>query len=204
LRCELQKDLRLNSKPDKIKDCQKYGVTGLIPDPSNPSSDPSPAPSVSPQISPSASPLKLPKASSTPLPTSTLPTNSGSEPSMSSDNMGNTDWLTTSQALNALRDEIVKDYLSEKDKQKVEDEIAKILTSGVAVYQFKDGKDNGKNNSEMWIKGIQSFQNKTVNYSYNVSGSIIVNDSTYNLLKCEVANKLNITLNDPPYECPLP
>jgi hypothetical protein len=42
LRCELQKDLQLNSKPDKIEHCQKYGVKGLIPDPDNPSIDPSP------------------------------------------------------------------------------------------------------------------------------------------------------------------
>jgi hypothetical protein len=51
LRCELQKNLELESNPDKIKDCQKYGVTGLTPA-TNPPPDLRPSPTPSPTPSP--------------------------------------------------------------------------------------------------------------------------------------------------------
>ena len=68
-----------------------------------------------------------------------------------------------------------------------------------ADYKFKDGKYGGKPNSEIWIEGIQKFQDKTLNYfSY---GFIEKNDQTYNLLKCQVAKNLKIKLKNPPDEC---
>ncbi|MEB3120562.1 MAG: hypothetical protein VKL41_05000, partial [Snowella sp.] len=55
LRCQLQKDLQLISKPEKIEQCHKYGVTGLTPDPTNPPPDLRPSPSPTPSPNPSGS-----------------------------------------------------------------------------------------------------------------------------------------------------
>jgi hypothetical protein len=188
LRCELQKNLELESKPDKIKDCQKYGVTGLIPDSTNPPSNlrPTPLPSVFPKTSPSAT-LKAPKTSPT--------------VSISSGEMSSEDWTTTSKALDALRDEFVEAH--SLSKTQVENAIATVLPVQGAAYQFKNGKNGGKDNSEIWIQGIQSFQDKTGSH-YTMYGFITENDSIYNLFKCEVAKKLKIALKSPPSECSLP
>jgi hypothetical protein len=176
LKCELHKSLQLPINSQKIVDCGNSGIVLSIRQAN--STTPTPTP--------------------TPIPTPT-PLNTTGNLLPGAETSGN--WLTTSKALDSLQDEIVKNYLSDKDKDKdkVGNEIAKILTSGVAPYQFKDGKGNGKDNSELWIEGIQKFQNKTSNYSDY--GFITKDDPTYNLLKCEVAKNLKITLKSPPAEC---
>ncbi|MEB3121723.1 MAG: hypothetical protein VKL41_10935 [Snowella sp.] len=192
LRCELQKDLQLNSKPDKIEQCQKYGVTGLTPDPSNSSPDPSPYPSVSPTTSPSTPP-KPPKTSPAVTPSPTLPTNSGSELFVNNSDMSSADWLTTSTALDALQNELVQAHKDKKlTPKQVEDAIIQAL-SLKADYKYKNSRP------ELWIKGIQKFQEKT--NSFSSYGSITKSDYTYNLLKCEVAKNLKIPLKNPPTEC---
>jgi hypothetical protein len=201
LRCELQRDLQLYSKPDKIEQCRKYGVTGLTPDSTNPPSDlrPTPLPSVSPTTRPSATPKpSRPSSRPSPSPTPTSPTDSGSQTFIDGGDMGSADWPTTSKALDALRDEVANAH-TKFTKVQVEKAIGTVLPVQGAAYQFKDGKGAGKYNSETWIKGIQSFQNTTGNYT--AYGSIIENDSTYNLLKCEVAKNLKIQLNKQPDEC---
>jgi|688.fasta_scaffold1092923_1 hypothetical protein len=109
-----------------------------------------------------------------------------------SDEMGSADWTTTSNVLDALRDEIAKDYSSKTVK--VENAIIEAL-SLKANYNYKN------NRPELWIQGIQKFQEKTNNYNYSAYGFITMNDPTYNLLKCEVAKNLKIILKSPPAEC---
>jgi hypothetical protein len=181
LRCELQRNLQLNSKPEKIEQCRKYGVTGLTPEPTNPLSDlrPTPLPSVSPTT-----------RTSSPSPTPTLPTDSGSQTFIDGGDMGSADWPTTSKALDVLRDEIANAHKLSKDK--VGDAIIEALSLR-ANYKYKNGYP------KVWIEGIQKFQEKTNNYS--AYGFITMNDPTYNLLKCEVAKNLKISLKRPPAEC---
>jgi hypothetical protein len=108
--------------------------------------------------------------------------------------MGNADWPTTSKALDSLRDEIANSH-TKFTKDKVGDAIIQAL-SLKADYKYKN------DNPQVWIEGIQKFQDKTGNYI--VRGSIAVDDPTdptYNLLKCEVAKNLKITLKNPPAEC---
>ena len=138
---------------------------------------PTPKPSISPKPSPTPKPSIFSKP--VPTPKSQL-----------------ADWPTTSKALDSLRDELANAH--KLPRNKVENAIVQALLL-TAAYQFKNGKNEGKDNSEIWIKGIQSFQDKTGNYT--VYGSITVNDYTYNLLKCEVAKKLKIVLKILPSEC---
>jgi hypothetical protein len=117
---------------------------------------------------------------------------------MDGNTMGSVDWPTTNKSLDALRDEFVKAHTLSEDK--VENAIVQALSVN-AGYKYKSNKNpvTKQPNSELWIEGIQKFQNKTGNYSDY--GFIKKGDSTYNLLKCEVAKNLKITLNSPPFEC---
>jgi hypothetical protein len=172
LRCELQKDLRLNSKPDKIKDCQKYGVTGLTLESTDLPSDLLPSPFPTPSPNPSGS-----------------------------DEMGSADWQTTLDALrdeiaNDYSSDKDKVKVSDKDKVKVEDAIIQALLLS-ASYKYK--KEHEQLWIQGIKKFQDKFKDKIPNYSGD--GFITKDDSTYNLLKCKVAKNLKITLKNPPAEC---
>ena len=138
---------------------------------------PTPTPSISPKLSPT------PSISPKPISTSSLKTS----PLIDSEG-----WLKTSNALDSLRDEFRDSH--SLSKHKVEDAIAKALSLN-AGYKYKN------DNPQVWIEGIQKFQDRTLNYfSY---GFIKRDDQTYNLLKCEVAKNLKIILKNPPPECSL-
>jgi hypothetical protein len=172
LRCELQKNLQLPSNPDKIKDCQKYGVTGLTLESTDLPSDLLPSPFPTPSPNPSGS-----------------------------DEMGSADWQTTLDALrdeiaNDYSSDKDKVKVSDKDKVKVEDAIIQALLLS-ASYKYK--KEHEQLWIQGIKKFQDKFKDKIPNYSGD--GFITKDDSTYNLLKCKVAKNLKITLKNPPAEC---
>jgi|GEM_PF-6605823 len=101
------------------------------------------------------------------------------------------DWGTTVKALDALRDELLKTD-SNLTQKRVEEAISTVLTVDIT---FPDINKPDKANQKLWIQKIKEFQGKN---SIGSTGMIVKGNTTYNRLKCEVAQELN---PDPSNKC---